>query len=185
MKKIVMLVVMVMLFGASSAVKADTRDKLVLYIPNRIVDFADMFSLTLGFGPAIGAEVQATKYLGLGGQVGPTVQMIKGYNRQYGFAQQNGWDASFLMISSEQRERSEAMGSVKDYYYFSTGIPTMEKNIYGYYKGARDFWAVGGKLGALVEVQAYLHPIEIADFLLGWFFIDLKGDDKTPDDIDN
>ena len=184
MKKIVMLVAMVMMLGTSSVVKADAGDTLLLYIPNRIVDFADMFSLTLGFGPAIGAEVQATKYLGMGGEVGPTVQMIKGINRQYGFAQQSGWDASFLMISAEQRERSESIGSVKDYYYFSTGVPTMEKSTYDFHKGARDFWAVGGELAALVEVQGYVHPVEIADFFLGLFFIDIKGDDFTADDLD-
>ena len=184
MKKIVTLVAMVMILGTSSVAKADAGDTILLYIPNRIVDFMDMFSLTLGFGPAIGAEVQATKYLGIGGQVGPTAQMIKGINRQYGFAKQSGWDASFLMISSENRDREGAIGSVKDYYYYSTGVPTIEKDAFDFHKGALDFWALGGKLTALVEVQAYIHPIEIADFFCGWLFIDIKGDDFTEDDLD-
>ncbi len=184
MKKIVTLVAMVMILGTSSVAKADAGDTILLYIPNRIVDFMDIFSVTLGFGPAVGVEVQATKYLGMGGEVGPTVQMIKGVNRQYGFAKQSGWDASFLMISAERRDREGAMGSVKDFYYYSTGVPTIEKDAFDFHKGALDFWACGGKLAALIEVQGYIHPIEIADFFTGWFFYDLKDDDFTADDLD-
>ena len=184
MKKFVTLAAIVMMMVTSSVVKAEAGDTILLYIPNRIVDFADMFSITLGFGPAIGLKAQATKYCALGGEVGPTVQMIKGINRQYGFAKQSGYDVSFLMISAERRDRVDPIGSVKKYYYYSTGVPSMEKNPYDLHKGAVDFWGVGGKIAALVELQAEIHPVEIADFVLGLFFIDIKGDDFTADDID-
>ena len=184
MKKIVVLAMMVMVLGTSSVVKADAGGTILLYIPNRIVDVMDMFSLTLGFGPAIGAKAQVTKYLALGGEVGPTAQIVKGINRQYGLTKQSGWDASFLMISAENREREGSIGSVKDYYYYSTGVPSIDKIPYDLHNGAMDFWSVGGKVAALIEVQASLHPVEIVDCLLGWFFIDIKGDDFTADDLD-
>ena len=169
--------------AGSSVAKADAGDTLLLYVPNRILDFADMFSVTLGFGPAIGIEGQVTQHLALGGDAGPTAQMIKGINRQYGFAKQSGWDVSFLMIGAENRDRVDAVGSVKDYYYYSTGVPSMEKVPYDFHNGALDFWAVGGKLICLLELQLYLHPVEIIDFALGIFFIDIKGDDFTADDV--
>lgn len=184
MKKFAMLAVIMMIMGTSSVAKAGAGDTILLYIPNRIVDMMDMFSMTVGFGPAIGLELQATKYCALGGEAGFTAQMIKGINRQYGFAVENGWDASFLMISAENRERDEAIGSVKNYYYYSTGVPSMEKNPYDFHNGAKDFWGVGGKIAALVEVKAELNPVEIADFVLGWLFIDIKDDDFTADDLD-
>jgi hypothetical protein len=145
MKKFAMLAVTLLIMGTSSVAKAGAGDTILLYIPNRIVDTMDMFSLTLGFGPAIGAKVQLTQSVGLGGEVGFTAQMIKGINRQYGFALENGWDASFLMIAAEQRERDEAIGSVKNYYYYSTGVPRMDKVPYDFHNGAKDFWAIGGK----------------------------------------
>jgi len=185
MKKIATLVATVMiLMGTASVAKADAGDKILLYIPNRILDMADMFSVTLGFGPAIGVKAHLTRYCALGGEVGFTSQIVKGINRQYGFARENGWDASFLMISAQNRERDESMGSVKDYYYYSTGIPEMDKVPYDFHNGAEDFWSIGAKLAALIELKAELHPVEIADFLLGLAFIDIKGDDITADDVD-
>lgn len=178
-----MFLVVTIMLGASSVVKADALDTLLLYIPNRIVDTADIFSLTLGFGPVIGVEGQVTKYCAIGGEVGPTVQMIKGINRQYGFAKQSGWDVGFLMISAENRERVDSVGSVKNYYYYSTGVPCIDKIPYDFYDGSKDFWAIGGKISALLQIEAAIHPVEIADFFLGWFFIDIKGDDFTEDDI--
>lgn len=183
MKKFALILTVAITMATGSVAKAEAGDTLLLYIPNRIVDFADMFSITLGFGPAIGIEGQCTQYLAIGGDAGPTAQMIKGINRQYGFAKQSGWDVSFLMVGAENRERQGAIGSVKDYYYYSTGVPSMEKVPYDFHNGSLDFWAVGGKLICLFEVQAYLHPVEIADFLLGIVFIDIKDDDFTGDDI--
>ena len=179
-----MVLTVALIMASGSVAKAEAGDVILLYIPNRIVDFMDMFSVTLGFGPAIGLEGQCTKWLALGGDVGPTAQMIKGINRQYGFAVQSGWDASFLMIGAENRDRQKATGSVKDYYFRGSGVPTPSDEIpYDFHKGSKDFWAVGGKLIALFDIQAYLHPVEIVDFILGWFFIDIKGDDFTADDI--
>ena len=184
MKRVATLAAIVMIMITSSVAKAEAGDKILLYIPNRIVDFADMFSITLGFGPAIGAKVQVTRWCALGGEVGMTSQVVKGINRQYGFALENGWDASFLMITAEERDRTEAVGSVKNYHYYSTGVPDIDRIPYDFHKGSKDFWGVGGKLAALLEVKAELNPVEIADFVLGWFFIDIKDDDFTGDDID-
>ncbi|MBN1863834.1 MAG: hypothetical protein JW808_02920 [Victivallales bacterium] len=185
MKKLTLVISVVLMMSYANVASAQVRagETILLYIPNRLMDFADMFSVTLGFGPAIGIEGQVTESLSLGGDVGPTAQMIKGINRQYGFAVQNGWNASFLMISAEERDRSQSIGSAKDYYYYSTGVPSMDKIPYDPHKGTKDFWAVGGKLKALIDAQFYLHPIEIADFVLGWLFIDIRDDDKTPDEI--
>ena len=184
MKKFAMLAVILMIMGTSTVTKAGAGDTILLYIPNRMVDMMDVFSMTVGFGPAIGAKLQCTKYIAVGGEVGFTAQLVKGVNRQYGFAVENGWDASFLMISAENRERDESIGSVKNYYYYSTGVPSMDKIPYDFHNGAKDFWGVGATLAALIEIKAEINPVEIADFVLGWFFIDIKDDDFTADDLD-
>jgi hypothetical protein len=183
MKKIAMFLTVAVVLVSGAMVKADAMDQVLLYVPNRLVDFTDIFSITLGAGPAIGIEAEVTKYCGIGGEVGPTVQMVKGINRQYGFARQSGWDVTFLMISAENRERIDSSGSVKNYYYYSTGVPSMDKIPYDLHSGAKDFWGIGCKLAALIQLQAYIHPVEVADFILGLVFIDIKGDDFTGDDI--
>jgi hypothetical protein len=185
MKKLAALMVVATMVLSAPMVKAGAGETILLYIPNRLVDMVDMFSLTLGFGPAIGAEVQVTESCALGGEVGCTAQIVKGINRQYGFAVDNGWDASFLMVSAETRERQDSIGSVKDYYFHSTGVPTPNREEpYDFHSGQLDFWAIGAKAAALVEVKVDIHPVEIADFILGWLFIDIKDDDFGRDNID-
>ena len=183
MKKIVLVMAVAFILGASNLVKAEAMDTILLYIPNRIVDFADVVSGTLEFGTAIGAEAQVTQWMALGGDVGPTVQMVKGINRQYGFTKESGWNSSFLMVSAERKERTDSVGSVKDYYYYSAGVPYFDKVPYDFHKGAKDFWAVGGQFKALIGMSIYVHPVEIVDAVLGIFFIDIKGDDFTADEI--
>ena len=183
MKKIAMFLVVAIMLGTSSVVKADALDTILLYIPNRLVDMVDMFSMTLGVGPVIGVEGQVTEYCAIGGEVGPTIQVVKGINRQYGVAKESGWDVAFLMVSAENRERVDSVGSVKNYYYYSTGVPCIDKIPYDFHEGAKDFWAIGAKASAFIQFEASIHPIEIADFFLGWFFIDIKSDDFTEDHI--
>jgi hypothetical protein len=183
MKKIVLVMAVAFILGASNLVKAEAMDTILLYIPNRIVDFADVVSGTLGFGPAIGAEAQVTQWLAMGGDAGPTVQMVKGINRQYGFTKESGWNSSFLMVSAERKERDGSVGSVKDYYYYSTGVPYFDKVPYDFHNGAKDFWAIGAQFKALVDIGIYVHPVELVDAVLGIFFIDIKGDDFTADDV--
>ena len=50
------LMMMALLFIASIAVNAGVKDKVLLYLPNRILDATDIFSLGLGVGPAAKLE---------------------------------------------------------------------------------------------------------------------------------
>jgi hypothetical protein len=46
------------------------------------------------------------------------------------------------------------------------------------YQQLRDYWAIGASATAgLVGLEAELHPLQIVDFLAGWFAIDLLRDD--------
>ena len=61
------------------------------------------------------------------------------------------------------------------YYRFGKDV-----EIYGIRDGARDYWEIGGALGAgVIEAKVALHPIDILDAFLGFFLIDIKGDDLT------
>lgn len=55
-----------------------------------------------------------------------------------------------------------------------------QEPIYDLRKGARDYWEIGGTLGlGLIEARVSIHPVDILDAVLGFFFIDIKGDDLT------
>jgi hypothetical protein len=163
--------------------QADVADKLALYLPNRIIDLTDIFSIEVGFGPAIRAEVRATRAFAFGGGVGIVATAVKDYNRQYGACLDNGWDGAFTCVAIEDSERTHTTRWVKEYWEVDSGIPLPDKQIYNFYTGARDYWELGVDFSALIHFHFALHPVDIADFVTGWFFIDLKGDDFTSDDL--
>ncbi|MCP3965494.1 MAG: hypothetical protein GY750_12425 [Lentisphaerae bacterium] len=180
MKKIAFLFVCAMMLTTGFSAKADgVVDKIFLYIPNRIIDAFDMFTLNVGVGPVARLEFKATHACQFGAGIGATAKLIKDYNRQYGAGLQNGWNMAFLCMGAEDTERTNTTRLVKEYWEHYDGFCSPEQRIYDIYEGARDYWEVGGAVGLGLEVEFYLHPIDIADFVTGIFFIDLKGDDLT------
>ncbi len=186
MKKIgaIVAALFVLTSGISTHAADSVYEGIVLYIPHRIVDMMDIFSLTLGFGPTARLKLFATRDFSFGAGTSVEAKLIKQINRQYGVGLESGWETSFMMMSAEHKQLEHAGGSVKDFYYYSTGTPSPSENIYKFYDGARDFWSLGAEAGVgLVELTGELHPVEIADFITGWVFIDLKDDDFGVEDI--
>ncbi len=189
MKKFVLsCLVALSVFGGFQAYSYDSAscpvwEKLAFYLPNRVMDALDMFSVEIGFGPVVRCEMMATEWVKGGVGVGASARAVKSYNRQYGFCLQNGWYWQLVTVGAEEMDRPDTTRWVQNFRESRLGIPNPEDRIYNVYTGARDFWRIGGALGLGVEAEVYLNPIDIADFVTGWFFIDLKGDDITSENF--
>ena len=164
---------------APAAQGNETIEKLVLYLPNRVVDMFDLFSVSLGFGPKAQIELMATRMVGAGVSVGMSANLYKDCNRQYGWGLQNGWHWQLPGFMQEDIERLKTNRLVQSYWESFIGTPLPSQRVYDYYRGARDYWPIGGALGLLVCGEVYINPIEWADFALGFFFLDIKDDDFT------
>ena len=190
MKKFLFVIIAVLAL-APAAVRADEpimtrgelKDKLLLYIPNRIMDLLDIFSVNIGVGPVAEARLMATRYCDVGAGIGITAKLYKDFNRQYGLGLEEGWYWSFIFVSEEQYALTESLGSVKLYSENRTGVPMPDTNTYDFFDGKRDFLAIGGSLGLLVDGNLYLHPMEWLDLGLGFLLIDIKNDDYIMDDF--
>ncbi len=184
MKKLFLtLGVAAMLVTGGTAQGNEIVEKVVMYLPNRVMDTLDSFTVTLGFGPTIRAELMATRAVVVGaGWTGWVGKLYKDYNRQYGIGIQEGWYWSAI-VGEEDMRRDRTLGWVKSYWEARAGFPDPIDRIYEVQDGARDYWQFGGALGFLIEGEVYIHPLEGVDWLLGFFFIDIKGDDLTFDDI--
>ena len=109
MKKFLFVIIAVLAL-APAAVRADEpimtrgelKDKLLLYIPNRIMDLLDIFSVNIGVGPVAEARLMATRYCDVGAGIGITAKLYKDFNRQYGLGVEEGWYWSFIFVSEEQ-----------------------------------------------------------------------------------
>ncbi len=184
MKKLIMMLgVAAMLVTGGAAQGNEFAEKAALYIPNRIVDALDAFSVNLGFGPSIRAELMCTRAAVVGGGYGLSCKVFKDYNRQYGLGTQNYWYWSLAAIGEEDTRRDRFAGWTKSYWEAYAGFPLPDQRIYDMQDGARDYWQIGGALGFLVEGEVYIHPVEGIDWVLGFFFLDPKSDDLTFDDF--
>ena len=171
-----------MLFSASASVHAQSQwmDKVTLYFPNRILDILDVFSLNIGVGLTAHASLRATHEVEIGGGFSATAQMIKDQNRQYGFARRNGVYSGIGPIVATNMERRPAVLLAKEYWWDKDGLVSPSDEIFLPKEGAYDFWEIGGSLGlGVIEADVSIHPVEILDAVLGFFFIDITDDDLT------
>ena len=173
---------LLLLLAAVYAVPAHAQwtDRLTLYLPNRVLDLLDTFTLNIGGGPTLHAELYATRACEIGGGLGYTFQFIKDHNRQYGYGALNGYGTYLPMAVREDVERRPGSLWVPEYWINQKGVPDPDDPIYARRTGYRDFWEFGASLGAiLVDATISIHPVEILDAVLGFFFIDLSDDDLT------
>ena len=161
------------------------QDKLIMYVPNRVMDVLDIFSLSVGAGPVVGIDARVTRAITAGAGVGAVAKLEKGYNRQYGAVVEDGYNIDFLFLSAEKKETVNATRFIKRIDVDRICAVWPNDEVYDFYEGARDYWSVGVSLAAIVDIDFDIHPVEILDMLTGFFFIDLKGDDLEVYDVAN
>jgi len=121
----------------------------LLWIPNRLLDFIDIFRVDLGAGPAVGAVARITKYGQFGyrnmmpaslriGDFGRTVPLMVERSNEFGIG------PAFV----DSKDRKVCTGEL------GLGL---------------DLFLIGGYAGVCVE--------EVADFIGGIFLFDPKEDD--------
>ncbi len=162
--------------------KENIGEKLLFYIPNRIVDAFDFVSVAVGIGPVVEARLMATRAIDVGLGIGMTAKAYKTHNRQYGLGIEEGWYWSFI-VGEEDYKIHDTTPLVDAYAESCAGFPLPTQRVYDFYDGARDYWAFGGSLGLLIDGDLYVHPVELVDFVLGFFLIDIKDDDFTAEDF--
>ncbi len=156
-------------------------EKIVFYIPNRILDALDMFTLNLGVGAVAEARLMFTRAVDVGAGWGTTAKLYKAHNRQYGCGIEEMWYYSLICIGEEHYSMISNSPWVDNYVEMRAGVPDPTVRTYDFFSGSRDYWAIGGSLGLLIDGDLYIHPMEWADFALGFFLIDIKQDDLTLD----
>jgi hypothetical protein len=191
MKRLMILPALLMMaFAMSFQVQAEDEpqksspgftDKLVLYVPNRIVSFFDIFSLDLGYGPAAKVDAQVTKAFDFAAGTGATSMAVKGYNRQYGFCLEKGYKLAFGPLTAEKLEVSDSVNNVQEFWYQAKGLPDYRDRLFNIETGARDYWALGFEGALFLDVAFYVHPVDVANFVTGFFFYTIKDNEYTLD----
>lgn len=147
--------------------------KILFYIPNRLIDLCDIVSLKLGFGPEVSTEFYVTKWFAFGGSYGDKYFIGNGYNRQYGGGYYSGYNATFACVNKELAYCDYNFGTFKPYALLEHQTPISLPNEKIYSDGTCDFWQIGAHAGWIVDVDVAVHPLSIANFLTGFFFVRL------------
>ena len=165
--------------------RGELKDKILLYLPNRVMDLLDIFSLNIGVGPVAEARLMATRYCDVGAGIGLSAKLYKDFNRQYGLAVEEGWYWSCIFVGEEEFRITDGTFLMDKYVECRAGIPMPTMRSYNFYTGPRDLWAIGGALGLGLDGSVYIHPVELVDLALGFFLIDIREDDLTFDSFNN
>ena len=176
----------------SSAQAFDYKDVL-LWLPNRIMDFTDIFSVGIGFG-GFKAGARVTRAIDFNAGDGFYYVLRKDYNRWIAASLEQGHSLSFIYFGTEDYRVDDSAGfklwafpiENKEVLYKAQHINYQynwwENPVEGYYdmrNGTRDWFEIAAEIGLGPYVRVAIHPVEIADFLLGIFFIDIKKDDVS------
>lgn len=169
------------LFGANLSDRITDENfpilgSILMYIPNRILDFIDLITVEAGLCFGIGAKAQATDAfsVGLQGSVGEAM---------FGLVSRN------LSVRATQEEFVHLLpfgsGYLSEARAYTAGTYGMMSSQNGLkaptdhmYQRARDYWAIGAQAEALsVAANVKFHPVEVFDFITGFFFFDPLKDD--------
>ncbi len=145
--------------------------RILLYVPNRILDILDIFTVEGGLSYGVGAGVKATEYVSAGGQF-TLGEAVLGLNRRH-LSSRATIDNYVELFPAEARfliESRAYTGGAYGLLYGNTGIKNPEDKIF---QRARDFWSIGAHAQMfLLAANAEIHPVEIFDFFAGLIFFD-------------
>ncbi len=153
-------------------------DKVIMYIPNRIVDLFDIFSIEVETGATAKCGFRLTHAFGIGAGIGPSGKLSKDFNRTYGVSLNNGYQAYFLAMGVGDETREYTYGNLPPYWYQYDGFQVPSDRIFAVEK-VKDYWCLEAGVSLLAGGKVALHPLNIADFVCGIFFYDLLGNDYT------
>ena len=152
-------------------------DKILMYIPNRVMDLLDTFSLKLGTGVTSKLQLRLTHAFGIGYGIGPTGSVEWSYGRRIGTSLDNGKEIFFISDGYYDIQREFSTGTLVDYWYQASGMQWPEDPVFSRDR-AYDYWALEVEVAAFADVKVAFHPVEFADFIAGIFFYDgISGDD--------
>lgn len=158
-------------------------DILLWYIPNRVCDFVDIFSIELGAGPNARVDLYLTRACALGGGFGDSYMV--GWDRRFfggekrlgRFADEFSYDGNIICVCYDKCSHRNWFGNFPSFRVDRGGLirlhskPFVERN--------EDFWQLGVDLGLLIDAKVMIHPLAICDFITGLVCIDLEDDDYT------
>lgn len=178
------------LVSAEDAPKRSGVRRVLLFLPNVVLDIVDVVNVSFGTGPGLLADVHLTRYAQVGG--GGSVSTKEGLiGRQIGCWHEDRYGTSLVCMSAEfiKHEPAKWVGVFVKPIDVKIGPSSWEAKPYKegeeldpkVLNAKRDMLGVGAALHvALVAVEAEVRLTEVADAVVGLLtvgFVDIRDDD--------
>ena len=160
------------------ALKRPVYQRALLYLPDRALDLLDVISLGNGFGNGAFVDVHATRALQLA--------LGKRHTVGYGAYSPRSWGA----VAHDELGAALGPWGALDYDGSRLGtagpqggsarVRGLHRPTAPLYQTLRDYWSIGASahLG-IFGLDVELHPLQLADFVAGWLFVDFLRDDRA------
>lgn len=151
-------------------------EHVLWYVPDRVLDLADIVSFDVHLGFGLYADVHATR----AAQVNGGFRTVAGFGwhegRSLGIKTQSQAGVNVLPFGAEgYSAMSAGTSGVHGGSWGEAGIHEPGDALYQDY---RDYWAIGGGATILfVGAEADLHPVQVWDFVAGLLTFDPLNDD--------
>lgn len=150
--------------------------RVLLYLPDRILDLLDLFSFDVHVGPGLFLDLHVTRVaqVGVGGRFVGGLGWHEGRSLGGQFQGESALNIPFVGTSAYLGGRAGTSGLAMT----RQAIFDLHRPSDPMYQEWRDYWAVGvAATAGVAGVDFDLHPLELVDFIVGFATIDFLRDD--------
>lgn len=150
--------------------------RALLYLPDRLLDLADVVSIDLHLGFGLYANAHATRALQAAGGARGVTGIGWHERRSLGVREQN--DAGLVLGAFGAETTSGTLSGTSGSFAWAETVAGLQRPAHSVYQEVRDYWAIGAAVTLLVfGADLDLHPLQMADFAAGLATADLLADD--------
>ena len=163
-------------FARRPVTERSTTARVLLYLPDRILDLLDIVSLELHIGPGLYYNLHVTRAVQAG--IGFHATGGFGWHDHRSFGVLGQAESGIVVLALGAQAYAGAMAGTSGVWSTVDTLAGLHQPSDRMYQELRDYWAIGQSYTLLILGSEWdVHPIEIADFFLGWGGIDILNDD--------
>jgi len=150
--------------------------RVLLYVPDRIIDLCDIVSFDAHFGFGLWADIHATRAV----QAAAGTRSITGlgWHERRSLGTRRQAESGFTVLPFGVLASAGTLVGTSGVYGYAATIGGLHEPSDRPYQEIRDYWALGGAFTlAFVGLDFDFHPVQLADFAAGWLTVDFLNDD--------
>ncbi len=163
-------------FARRPATERSTTAKVLLYLPDRILDLLDIVSFDAHLGPGAYLNYHVTRAVQAG--IGFRGTGGLGWHDHRSLGGLGQAESGIVVVALGAQAYAGSLAGTSGVRATADSMAGLHQPSDRIYQELRDYWAIGESFTFIfLGFEWDLHPVEFADFFLGWAGIDILNDD--------